>query len=347
MLDDVTSGFNISNNLSLREKYNEILGFTEAEVDFIRQELGISKSSINYDVEYLYNGYKFHVNAKNKLYNSSMINYFFFFFLNEKGKIKRLVDSNIKTDYIRINMLLKKPENVEKLEQIIETGEIFSEIIDRFSIDKIHEPKNFYSLLYYMGLVTIDLEEKGGLTLLKIPNYSVKTIFWEYMENIITEQNPQMIYNPDYVIMGLKSMAFYGDYQPFFDIFVNKFVSNFSNIDLEHFSEKNIKLLLLSIFMQTELYLPISETENSKGYTDIYLQRKDNLFPGIKTDWVLELKYVKQSDAEKQTVIDAKKAEALEQLKRYKTSNLFKDRTDVKYLMVNKKRKNRYISQEV
>jgi hypothetical protein len=93
--------------------------------------------------------------------------------------------------------------------------------------------------------------------------------------------------------------------------------------------------------------LTISELENSKGYTDIYLQRRNYLFPLIKTDWVLELKYVKQSNSKKQTVIDAKKAEALEQLHRYKTSNLFKDRTDVKYLMVIFIGKNRYISQEV
>jgi hypothetical protein len=77
MLDDVTSGFNISNNLSLKEKYCEILGFNEEEVEFVRQEAGIDKSLIKVDMKYLYNGYMFHIDAKNKLYNSSMVNYFF------------------------------------------------------------------------------------------------------------------------------------------------------------------------------------------------------------------------------------------------------------------------------
>jgi hypothetical protein len=336
MLDDVTSGFNISNNLSLKASYNEILGFTEEEVKFVMQEAGIEPSLIrdDIDIEYLYNGYTFHVDAKNKLYNSSMINYFFLEILDGGGKIERLVDGNLKTDYGRIKMMLKKPENTEILEKIIETGMYPTKVIDRFSIEKIHEPQNFLSLLYYMGLVTIAKEENTGTSLLKIPNYSIKTMYWEYMENMILERNPEMLYLPHIIFEGLWAMAFDGNYNLFFDDFMKNFVSQLSNRDMEHFSEKNIKLLLLSVLFQTNLYLPISETENSKGYTDIYLKRRDYLYPGIKIDWVWELKYVKQADANDNDIIDAKKNEALTQLQRYKTSNLFKDRKDVRYLMI-------------
>jgi len=347
MLDDVTSGFNISNNLSLKEKYNEILGFTEEEVEFLRQEVGIDKSLIKIDMEYLYNGYKFHKDAKNKLYNSAMINYFFSEIIDEGEKLKRLIDLNLKTDYGRIKMLLKKPQNIAKLEQIIEHSRIYSEVIDRFSIDKIYDSQNFLSLLYYMGLVTIDREEKTGTSLLRVPNYSIKTMYWEYMENIITEQNPEMLYDPSKILEGLKSMAFDGNYIPFFEGFQKNFITQISNRDLMEFSEKNVKFLLLSIFFQHNLYLPISETENSLGYSDIYLQRRNNLYPGITTDWVLEIKYVKQADAEKRHVITKAKKEAKEQLNRYKTSNLFKDRTDVRYLMVVFVGKKRYIIEEI
>jgi hypothetical protein len=309
--------------------YNEILGFTEDEVKFVISEAGIEPTLIKDDIEYLYDGYMFHVDAEKKLYNSTMINHFLLQ-LQKWEKIERLVDSNLKTDYNRIKMMLKKPENIEKLEQIIEFGKISSIITDRFSIEKIHEQKNFLSLLYYMGLVTID----KGTDLLRIPNYSIKTIYWEYMENIIMEQNPKMAFDPSIICDGLKLMAFNNDYNPFFKDFQNNFVSQLSNRDLEHFSEKNIKLLLLSILFQTNYYLPISETENSKGYTDIYLKRRDYLYPGITTDWVWELKYIKQADTKKTTVIEKKKQEALTQLQRYKTSTSFQNRTDVRYLMI-------------
>ena len=152
-------------------------------------------------MKYLYNGYKFHVDAKNKLYNSSLINYFFQELLDEGVKIKRLMDNNLKIDYGRIQNLLLKPENIEDLEKIIEFNQVQEEVIDRFSIDKIHETKNFRSLLYYLGLVTI--ENDDGIPMLKIPNYTVKTMYWEYMKNIISDRDPDASFNTSLLREGL------------------------------------------------------------------------------------------------------------------------------------------------
>jgi hypothetical protein len=261
-------------------------------------------------------------------------------------KLKQLIDDNLRTDYGRIQLFLKKSSNIDKLYAILETNCVDAEVVKSFSIDKIHEPKNFMSMLYYLGLVTI---EKGA-DLLRIPNYSVKTMYWEYMEYIISEDNPEMAFDPSIIYNGLKLMAFDGNYEKFFKDFHDNFVSYLSNIDLEHLSEKNIKFLLLSVFIQTKYYLPISETENSKGYTDVYLQRRNYLYPEITTDWVLELKYIKQSEAnskDKKKIIEDKKKEAKEQLERYKTSNLFKDRKDVRYLMIIFEGKNNYLIEEI
>ena len=41
------------------------------------------------------------------------------------------------------------------------------------------------------------------------------------------------------------------------------------------------------------------------------------MYPAIKNDWVWELKYIKQSDAENRDLIESKKAEAIAQLQRY------------------------------
>ena len=332
MLDDVTSGFNISNNLSLKEKYSEILGFTEDEVEFVRQEAGVDKALIKVDMKYLYNGYKFHVDANNKLYNSSMVNYFFQEVIDEGAKVERIIDDNLKTDYGRIKMLLKKPNNIEKLEKIIEFEKIPSKVISRFSIDKIHDTSNFLSLLYYMGLVT--MENENNIPALKIPNYTVKVLYWEYLQNVLLERNPAMSYDPEIIFAKMITMALDGDYESFFDSFHQNFVSQISNRDLENFSEKNVKFLLLSILFQTSFYLPFSELENSTGYSDIYLQSRKYLYPNIQSDWILELKYIKEADAGKKSLLAAKKKETKEQLQRYKNSHHFKDRNDVRYLAI-------------
>jgi hypothetical protein len=49
---------------------------------------------------------------------------------------------------------------------------------------------------------------------------------------------------------------------------------------------------------------------------------------------VWELKYVKGKDKDNKKLISDKKAEALEQLRRYQESVMFKHRTDVRYLVV-------------
>ena len=54
----------------------------------------------------------------------------------------------------------------------------------------------------------------------------------------------------------------------------------------------------------------------------------------MQTDWIWELKFVKQADARKELLIEKKKKEAREQLQRYMTSNLFRDRKDMRYLAV-------------
>ena len=57
MLDDLTSGFNISNNMSLEPRYNEILGLTRAEVEWVMEQIQLDKSLITVedrtDVRYL------------------------------------------------------------------------------------------------------------------------------------------------------------------------------------------------------------------------------------------------------------------------------------------------------
>jgi hypothetical protein len=177
MLDDLTSGFNVSNNISIKEKYNEILGFTREEVEWFIDETGINRDDIVIDIEYFYDGYLFHPNAKNKLYNSTMISYYLMCVLDEGKQVRYLIDDNLETDYSRIKMLLNKQNNIEILKKLIENGFIKGEIVPKFSIDHIHDIENFPSLLYYLGLVTIDVHNEDKV--LKIPNYSIKTIYYK------------------------------------------------------------------------------------------------------------------------------------------------------------------------
>jgi hypothetical protein len=77
--------------------------------------------------------------------------------------------------------------------------------------------------------------------------------------------------------------------------------------------------------------LTITELEVEEGYVDIYIQRS-HLLPDIPYEWVWEIKYVKKEDAENEKLMDKKRKEARVQLEKYRNSEMFDGRNDIRYL---------------
>ncbi|MDR0700196.1 MAG: AAA family ATPase, partial [Tannerella sp.] len=134
MLDDMTSGYNIASNFTLDPWYNEMLGFTRSEVEWLMNETGVEPSLINIDMEAYYNGYMFNPDCENRDYNPTMVLYIFQQILKRK-KITEIIDGNIKTDYSRLSNLIQDENNRQTLIEIIDKGGItVSEIMEQFSV---------------------------------------------------------------------------------------------------------------------------------------------------------------------------------------------------------------------
>jgi hypothetical protein len=183
MLDDLTSGFNMAAILTLDLAYNEMMGFTRQEVDALMVETGVNPDLINVDMELFYGGYLFHDEGENRMYHPSMILFFFNQILKGNKATGNIIDDNLKADYGRLQGLVRNDENRERLVEIAKENGIASEIIRKFSIDRVGEDPYFISLLFYKGLLTIDRYETGR-TYLKIPNYSIQTFYWKYIEEL-------------------------------------------------------------------------------------------------------------------------------------------------------------------
>jgi hypothetical protein len=329
MLNDLTSGFNIADNLTLRKKYNEMMGFTQAEVDALMVETGVDPACINVDMEFYYNGYLFNEDGENRVYNPSMILYFFKQILEEGKPPKDIIDNNLKTDYGRIKRLVQNERNQEKLLKIITENGIESNIIPQFSIDLMYDDKYFISLLVYMGLLTIDKFERGSLRL-KIPNYSIQTLFWEYIGQLTVDTNENVKIDLTEQNASLRELAYNGNPCPYIEYVSHNIFKRLSNRDLISFDEKYIKIMLFNGLFQSELYVPVSETEVEDGYIDIFLNRSPRL-PDIKYEWVWEIKYLKK---ENESELKAKQSTSVEQLRKYKRSSRFANRTDVKFASI-------------
>jgi hypothetical protein len=180
-----------------------------------------------------------------------------------------------------------------------------------------------------MGMLTIG-EVREGTTYLQIPNYSVKTLYWEYIAQQLQNETNCNISTIN-LTKTIQDMAYRANIEPYLNFFTENFLKRLSNRDLIKFDEKYVKVMMLSSLFLSRLYLPKSEDESIEGYTDIYLQ-KHYAIKDIKYEWVLEIKYAKSEASEAE--IEAKRKEALFQIERYKKDPRFASRDDVKFAVI-------------
>jgi len=327
MLDDLTSGFNISVNLTLVERYNSMMGFTRQEVDWLMDETGVNRDFITVDMEWYYNGYLFHKKAPDRIYNPSMMLYFFEQIIREQKVPEKIIDDNLKIDYGRLQRLTQNEANRELLLQIVKDGGIVTEVQSKFSIDYLYNEQHFVSLLFYLGLLTIEKPE-FGIVRLCIPNYSIKTVFWEYIMEAVRISSKFTI-NISELHRSIKALALDGQPKPFLNYISQNIFNKLSNRDLQNFDEKYIKIMMMSCLFQSNVYIPVSEIETNTGYVDVYLRRSP-LVPEVRYEWIFELKYFKVSEK----LLDTHRLDAKNQLKDYSSSPMMKDSKDLKKAVI-------------
>lgn len=328
MLDDLTSGFNITRNYTLDEKLNSMLGFTRDELSWLMEEVGLKgvelKSKICKDMTEYYNGYKFNANSKS-VFNPDMAMYFLDGYLAYDCYPEEMIDNNVKTDYGKVNQLAHNFNDNEALKEIMSTGETSTILVDRFNINTMYsEKENFKSLLFYLGMLTIKEKGPNG-TILKVPNYVIKTIYWEqYFQKVREDYNIQI----QKVRTAVTEMRMNGNIELLIEI-VKDLLENLSNRDLIQMDEKNIKMIFLSLLGVDATYFIKSEEENNKGYVDILLKRKIQLKDITKFEWLIELKYIKESE---KNTLEKVKEQGLKQLKSYGESKLVQEELESKNL---------------
>jgi len=189
-IDDLTSGFNIAQIITLRKPFLHMLGFTQDEVndylEMVRVGYGYERSLIDPMRTLLknyYNGYRFAIDAES-LYNSTILTYFMRLFVEDNGEFTpNFIDPNLKTDIRWIKRLTLHENNTKAmLEEIILTGELtydLNNVNEAFNLNTFFE-KEFYPIsLFYLGMLTF--KDADSMT---VPNQTMRTIFTEYFNQV-------------------------------------------------------------------------------------------------------------------------------------------------------------------
>ena len=325
-LDSLTSGFNIATDLTLNSEFNEMMGFTKAEVVELIEKTSLNPISNN-DMDNLldilqknYNGYLFSLNSTIRLFNSDMILYYLQSYLKSGKSPDSLIDKNISTDYGKLGKLFdlkNKSQNLKVLDTILKGDKITCRITDGFSLEKDFSKDDFISLLFYLGFLTIDSSVLGRC-IMKVPNYIIKAIYFNYFFKKVTEATDFQIDVAE-IEDAIMDIAINGVNTNLITL-VESTLNKLSNRDFIKFDEKYVKLIFLTYCFMSKIYIVKSEYEVDNGYIDIALLKQGNLEPNFFS--IFELKYISKSQFESggEKLIEEKANEAINQLKQYTQS---------------------------
>lgn len=331
-MDDLTSGFNIGTNYSLTPKFNAMMGFTEDEV---REMLTYysTKAPFHHTVDELielmkpwYDNYCFAQECYDQptLYNSNMVLYFVKNYIDNNGKAPRnMIESNIRIDYEKLRMLIRKDKEFAHDASIIQTlvsqGYITGELKDGFPAANIVDSDNFVSLLYYFGMLTVSGTYKGKTKLI-IPNQVVREQLYTYLLNTYNEADLSFSNHEKDELSS--ALAYDGAWQSYFNYIADCLKRYASQRDKQK-GESFVHGFTLAMTAQNRFYRPISEADTQSGYVDIFLSPMLEIYPDMSHSYIIELKYARYKDPESR--VEELRAEAVTQANRYADTDRVKN----------------------
>lgn len=342
-MDDLTSGYNIAEILTLHPDFLHMLGFTHAETEvYLRYVLDkYAGSQDRYDEIWQliinnYDGYRF-LPTGEKLFNATILTYFLKNFATRDGEIpNELIDENLRTDVGWLRRLTLSLENSkEMLDALVINDGLYYNVADlssKFNKQKFFD-KNFYPVsLFYLGMTT--LFNNFRMTL---PNLTMRSIYMDYYNVLNQIDGGAMRYAPVY--------ERFVDERRLESLIQNYFEQYLGQFPAQVFDKINENFIRCSFFELVSRYLSSCytfaiEQNNSRGRADFEMTG----IPGTDfytDDRLVEFKYYKAAEAEKMLALDAPMPEHVEQVHGYAQDTLrkfpnYKVRTYVAYICANR-----------
>ena len=326
-MDDLTSGFNIGTNYSLSPEFNEMTGFNEEEVramlDYYATtcQFHHSTDELIEAMKPWYDNYCFAKKSygRTTMYNSNMVLYFLDNYIRNEGEMPgNMVEENIRVDYNKLRMLIRKDKefahDASTIQTLVQQGYVTGELKTGFPAETVAEPDNFISLLFYFGMLTISGTLEGE-TKLTIPNQVVREQLYSYLLDTYNEADLRF----DNWEKGklASAMAYRGDWKAYFD-YIAECLHRYSSQRDKQKGEAYVHGFTLAMTAQNRFYRPISEQENQEGYADIFMFPLLDIYKDMLHSYIIELKYAKGKDSDEK--VEQLRQEAITQANRYAAS---------------------------
>ncbi len=190
-MDSLTSGFNISDNISLNPLFHNLMGFTHVETEAILKKSDIPEAKIPAlmsDLVEWYDGYKFTRVNKGALFNPDMLLYFLKEYSIAGTYPDDMLDTNIVSDYRKIRNMFniggEEMDRLELLDELTKIGYIDFTLTRPYNPETPFNDDDFLSLLFYKGMLTFK-EARSSDWRFEVPNYVIKNSILSILQPFI------------------------------------------------------------------------------------------------------------------------------------------------------------------
>mgnify|MGYP002515830466 FL=1 len=304
-LDDVTSGFNIGWNISIKPEFDEMLGFSTTDVvnmfTYYKEHGCIPADSdidaIVNDMKPWYDNYCFAKQALKKntrMFNCDMVLYYLRNYMDYGHAPEEMIDPNTRTDYGKMKKLLQfdKLDGERKgiIRKIAEEGQITAQLYESFSAYQIPKAEIFPSLLFYYGMLTIK-GTRGSKLILGIPNNNVRKQYYGYLEE---EYQAKAYVDTNKLTDYYYDMAYDGKWEEGLQFMADAYAKVSSVRDgIE--AERNLQGFFMAYLNLNDYYITAPELELSHGNCDFFLL-PDLTHYASQHSYILELKVLSKKE---------------------------------------------------
>jgi len=306
VLSDITSGYNIAENIYFSRRLNDLCGFREAEVrqalsDLIT-ECGLAPNVLDQAmtlVRSYYDGYRFYRGDVENVYNPTLCLYFFKQFQEECEFPRKMLDANLAVDQSKLRYVAQLPNGPDLLGSLMQWGQevTVNDLEDRFGLEEMlnrsfHSQKFLLSFLYYFGVLTLSGEDEQGELKLKVPNLVMQSLYIERVQMMLLPDPAVRDAGQDAAGLVYKQ----GDIGPLCTFIQNDLFQVFRNRDYRWANELTLKTAFLTLLYNDILFIMDSEPEIGRGYADMTMIIRPDMRRFQILDVLLEFKFLSLGD---------------------------------------------------
>ena len=309
VMNDVTSGANVFEDITWHANVNELCGFTDAEVQ------GLVEACVNHcqlpqtqateimeQMASFYNGSRFVTRVPGtelqdvaKIYNPTLAFYFLKRLQADCLYPEEMLDGNLESDGNKLAYIASHPSGKQLLLDVTEgqTAVSLSDLHRRFGVKEMLKPDkqqdHLAILLCYLGALTIGGKTPDGKVILEIPNLVMRRL---YAERILEMMTPDDAAKRTAGRHAADALFARGEIQPLCTFVQNELLAIYDNRDYRDFNELTLKTLFIALLHYNNLYIVDSEPAIQCRYGDLIMMVRPGMRHHTVYDLLLEFKHV-------------------------------------------------------